>query len=105
MCNKTNEVCENDQCVNVKEVTYYVEIEIDGVNVTDFSMTEIQSAISNLTGIEEDQIRIRVDTNDINEVIRIIVIVDDEKTAEIISKSVNTVIDEGLCKEVQRNQD
>ena len=94
-CNRTDEVCENDQCVIVKEeVTYSVEIEIDGIDVSDLNMTEIQITISNLTGIEEDKLRIRFDTNDNNEVIRIIVIVHDEKTADKISKSINVAIEE-----------
>ena len=93
-CNKTDEVCENDKCVVVKEeVTYYVEIEIDGIDETDLNMTEIQITISNLTGIEEDKIRIQVDTNDNNEIVGIIVIVDDKETAELISKTINEEID------------
>ena len=56
-------------------------------------MTEIQITISDLTGIEADIIRIRVNTNDDNEVVRIIVIVDDERTVEIISKTINTEVD------------
>ena len=52
-------------------------------------MSEIQSTISNLTNIEMDKIRIRVELNDNDEVIHIIVIVDDETTAEIISSKVN----------------
>ena len=73
---------------------YSVEIEVDGINLSDLNMTEIQITINNLTGIEADKLRIRVDTNDNNKVIHIIVIVDDEKTAEIISKSINTEIEE-----------
>ena len=62
-------------------------------------MTEIRISISDLTGIEMDELGIRVDTNDNNdEIICIIVIVDDKETAEIISKSINTIIDEGLCQ-------
>ena len=65
-CNKTNEVCENDQCVIMKEeVTYSVENEVEGINATDLNMTVIQIAISNLTDIDEDIIRIRVDIDEI----------------------------------------
>ena len=56
-------------------------------------MTEIQITISDLTGIETDKLRIRVETNDNNGIIRIIVIVDDEEKVEIISKTINTVVD------------
>ena len=102
-CNNANEVCENDQCVVKEEVPYYVEIEMEGISVNDLNINEIQTTLSDLTGIEMDKLRIRFDTNEKNEIISIIVIVDDEKTAEIISKSVNTIIDEGLCQDVESN--
>ena len=57
-------------------------------------MTEIQTTISDLTGIEEDKFRIQVEINDNNEVIRIIVIVNDEKTAEKINNKINVAIDD-----------
>ena len=88
-CNKSDKVCENDQCVTREEVTYYVEIEVDGINVTDLNMTEIQDTISDLTGIEEDKIRIRVETNDNNDIVHIIVIVDDEESANVVRDKVS----------------
>ena len=88
-CNKTNEICENGQCVMEEEVTHSVVIEIETTDVIDFSMTEIQNTISNLTGIEEDRIRIRVITNDENEIVKIVVVVDDETTAEEIKRRID----------------
>ena len=95
-CNKTKEVCENDQCViSNKEVVYSVIIEtVEGVDVTEFSTTEVFSTISILTGIEADRIKIRVETNDRNGVTHIIIVVDDTTTAEVISNSFNTAIEE-----------
>ena len=55
-CSEADEVCENDQCVANDEVTLYVEIEVEGIDVTDFKMTEIQNTISDLTGIEADEL-------------------------------------------------
>jgi len=88
---KTERVCENDQCIvrEPEKEKYYVEIEVEGINVTNLNMTEIQSTISNLTNIEEDKLRIRVDLNDKDEVTAIIVFVDDETTADIISDKIN----------------
>ena len=96
-CNKSNELCGDDQCITKEELPLYVEIEVEGINVTDLNMTEVKTTISDLTEIEEDKLRIQFDINDNDEIIRIIVIVDDEETAEKISISINTVIDEGLC--------
>ena len=45
-----------------------------------------------LKNIEADKLRTRVDTN--NEIIRIIVIIDDEETAEKIRDKINVAIDE-----------
>ena len=75
-------------------MTYSVEIEVDGLDLTELNMTEIQITISNLTGIETDKLRIRVDINDKNDIVHIIVIVDDEETADRISTSINDAIDE-----------
>ena len=55
---------------------YVVEIDVEGINVTNLNMTEIQTTISDLTGIEADKLKIQVDTNDNNEVTLIVVIVD-----------------------------
>ena len=57
--------------------------------MTNLNMTEIQSTISDLTNIEADKLRIRVDMNEQDEVVAIIIIVDDETTAEIIKDKVN----------------
>ena len=75
-------------------MTFSVEIEVEGIDLSDLNMTEIQTTISDLTGIEADKLRIQVDTNDNNEVIRIIVIVDDKETADKVSKSINSAIEE-----------
>ena len=90
--------CENDKCVVNEEVTYSVVIEIEGIDVTDYSMTEIQITISELTGIEEEKLNIQFDTNDDNEIFRIIVIVDDKEKADKISASIKIVIDNELCQ-------
>ena len=71
--------------------------------MTDFNMTDTQNTLSDLTGIETDKLRIRFDINENNKIIRIIVIVDDEKTAEIIVKFINFVIDNGLCQTEDHN--
>ena len=92
-CNKTDEICENDHCVlKNEEMTYFVEIEVEGIDVTNLNMTEIQSTISNLTGIKAEELKIRADISNNNEVIHIIVIVDDEETAEKVSESINAEI-------------
>jgi len=89
-CNKTDEVCENDQCVNNNEVTpYTVVIEIKEKNVTDVNMTEIRSTISNLTGVEIDKLIIRIVVNDKDGTIQIIVFVNDKTTADELSDKIN----------------
>lgn len=94
-CNKTNEVCENDECVEVKEeVVYTVEIEVEDIDVTYFNLTELQSTISDLTNISSDKLRIRLDTNDDDTIIRIIILVDDKTTAETIKATINVAIKE-----------
>ena len=76
----------------------YVEIDVDGIDLTNLNMTEIQSTISNLTNIETDKLRIRVDINDNDKVVHIIVIVDDKSTADIIKDKISTAIKEGNPK-------
>lgn len=64
------------------------------MDVSDLNMTEIRNTISNLTNIEADKLRIQVVTNDKDEIIRIIVIADDEATADTIRDILNEAIDE-----------
>ena len=95
-CNKSGEVCENDVCVVKKEEKKYsviIEV-INGIHLTDFKMTEIRSVISNLTNIDADKINIRINTNEKDEIIEIIVIVNDETTAEHIKDNINDAIKE-----------
>ena len=102
-CNKTNQICENDQCVTKEEVLYSVVIEVEGIDVTNMNMTEIQRTISNLTNIDTDKIRIRVEVNENNDVTRIIVVVDDQTTAEAIKKRIDSAINEHSQKGIIRH--
>jgi len=97
-CNKSDEICENDQCVIGEEVTFAVVVTVEGVDVTSFNMAEFQSTISNLTSVEADAIRVRFVTNDKGEVIQIIVIVKDEKTAESINSKIKEHEKEGILR-------
>ena len=74
-----------------KEEIQIVEIEVNGIDLTNLNMTEIRSTISNLTSIELDKLRIRVDVNEEDEVVHIIIIVDDDDktTADLISDKIN----------------
>jgi len=89
-CNNTEEakqVCENDQCVEIKsekEEVFTILIEVEGIDVTDYNMTEIRNAISDLTNIEADRLRIRVNMTENDEVLYIIIIPDNKTAAEII---------------------
>ena len=102
-CNGSDEFCEDDKCIIMKEeMTYTVEIEVEGMEVTDMNMTEIRNTISDLTQIEMDKLRIRIDANDNDKISRIIVIADDASTADIISKTINAeIIDQS--QSCQRN--
>ena len=71
------------------EEKYIVEIDVDGIDLTNLNMTEIQSTISNLTSIDEEYIRIQVELNENDEVVRIVVVVDDKTTADTISDKIN----------------
>jgi len=100
-CNSTKEtekVCENDQCIDLEsekeEEVFHVEIEVEGIDLTNLNMSEIQNTISELTNIEKDKLRIRVDLNEKDEVITVIVVVDDKTTAENIVDKINIAIKE-----------
>ena len=91
---KTQRLYENEQCTDNEEMMFYVEIEVEGIDLTNLNVTEIQSTINNLTNIEADKLRIRVDINEQDEVVAVIVIVDDKTTAENIKNTINTAINE-----------
>ena len=105
-CNETSEVCENDQCVVWQKVVYSVVIELEeGIDVSELSMSEIRSATSVLAHVEENKVRIRVEVNEKNEIIRIIVTLSDKTTAEniknIISVEIKEHNQEGFIKHFQ----
>ena len=59
------------------------------MNLTDLDIMELKNNISDMTGIERDKLRIRVDMNEKDETAYIVVVVDDKTTAEKIHKSIN----------------
>ena len=40
-CNRTDEVCENDQCVTNEEEYFAVKIDIEGIDLTYLNRTEV----------------------------------------------------------------
>ena len=68
-----------------------MEIEVEGMNLSSTNLTEIQMAISTLTDIESSGLRIRVDTDENNGIVRVIVVVDDESDAKIIADKINDI--------------
>ncbi len=74
---------ENEEEINI------VIIDVSGIDLTNLNMTEIQCTISDLINIEADELRIRVDMNEQDEVVHILVIVNDKSTADIIKDIIN----------------
>jgi len=74
-----------------------VEIEVIGINVTDLNMTQIRSELSNLTNINEDDLRIRVNVDENDNVVSIIVFTTNRTTADTIGDAVNNKTSE--CKD------
>jgi len=93
MTDKIKQICENYQCKNIEskpdELIYVIEIEVSGIDLTDLNVTQIQCTISDMTGIDLDKLRIGVDTNDKDEIVSILVIVNDKTKAEDIRNSIN----------------
>ena len=63
--------------------------------MSDLSLNETRRIIRGLTGIIEDELRIRFITSEKGEIIQIVVNVDNEKTAEYIRGKVNQCTVEG----------
>ena len=68
------------------------------MTIGDDNMTEILSAISNLANFDPAQIRIRFVTNDKDEVVQILVIVNDETIAKNINSEINKHDKEGVFR-------
>ena len=97
-CNSTEKikrVCEEDQCKVVEgdkeKETITIEIEVEGLDAANFNASEVQIVLSNLTNIEADKLRIQAEINDKNQVVRVVVVVEDQNTAEVISEAVNEI--------------
>ena len=67
----------------------YVEIEVEGIDLTNFNETEFLGSVSDLTNIDPDKLRIRAEVNENDEVVRVLVFVSGTSIAETVSERVN----------------
>jgi len=68
-----------------------IVIELDPVDESEVNETEVISVISQLTGIDEDKIVVKVDTDDKGNVVSIIVYVNEDTNAEVVVEAVNKI--------------
>jgi len=96
---KIQRLYDNDECIDDEgEIKLYVEIEVEGLDLRNLNMTEIQSVISDVTNIGANKLSIHAEINEKDEVVYIIVIEDDETTANTIKDKINNAINEGNPK-------
>ena len=91
MCNSTNEtnrVCvNNEQCVEKKNVKKpYIEVDVDdSLKILDVNLTTTTDTISLLCNVSSSGITVGYESDDDGNIIRIIIYVDDEDTANIVA--------------------
>ena len=92
LCTGDNQICMNDRCEEEETLNdnWKVVIDVDEMSVTDWTSTELLSIISKWSGVDAENMKIGIETNDEGQIIRIIVIVKDEHDANSIVRSVES---------------
>jgi len=104
-CNSTNEAkwtCVSGECVNedMLDDEWRIEFEIEDLNMSEFNSRQILMIISDSSGIDINAIDIASQIDDNGRVVKIIVIVNDEQTANTIAEILNTYESEGCNSNV-----
>jgi len=102
VCTSDNECVESD--VQIEDGKTIV-IQIKPVDSEDVNISKIVSIVSNLTGIDREQMKITIEIDERGRVVRILIYVQDRKTAEIIAKKVDEITIENcvyvLCQKIR----
>jgi len=97
---KTNRVCVNHRCIDDETIKKtYVEVELDeGVKATEVNVAAIIEAISALCEISSDLIEIGYVLDSNGNVLRVLVFVGDEQTANIVLQTIQSLEQGSNCK-------
>jgi len=90
--NDADKICLNDECVarsTVEGERWVVEVTLNEVYLKEFNSTWVIETISDATGIEADKIKINLDIDGTGKIMRVIVLVDDQNAATIISDALS----------------
>jgi len=97
-CGRKGQTCEDDKCVEIKPEDerddIVIEIEVEDMNVTLMDLTDIKRQISDLASIEEEDLKVRVESDDDGRILHIVVIFDGEESAFFVSEVLNEAIKE-----------
>ena len=102
-CNNSdgiNRVCTTDNKCEERESfrqEWIVVIELNSTNFDEMNSTELIETISNISGVDPDTIKIGVEMDDHGKIVRIIVFVSNQQTAEAIIKAINAM-EEDECQ-------
>ena len=94
LCTSTDEVeriCIDGRCEEIQRIytdEWIVEIEVEGIEAVDLNTTELLQNISSVSNIDVQELRIATEIDDKGRVVRILVFVKDEETAQIVETSV-----------------
>jgi len=99
---KTSFVCVNNECLEEgANEGWSVIVDVSELNVTDFSSDETLDELSRHTGIDVNDMSIGTETDGNGVILRLIVYVEDEETATIVTNKVNEMALE--CSQLQES--
>jgi len=107
MCNSTSEetkMCEGGKCITVdnNEEADSVVIILENATTADLNLTEFRNTVEVVTGINTQDLTIRSEITEGGNVVRIVVIVGDESTAQIIADALkDNPSQDGILKYVK----
>jgi len=103
LCKETKgpHICMNGKCVDEEILNqnnvFAVEIFVEGKTSTELDMKKILQSVSNVSGIEIDHLQVGVEIDEQGQVIRILVLLEDEQSAQIVADSINSIDESQEC--------
>jgi len=98
-CTGADHVCMDDKCVSTKttEKPWSVTIDINETLAADVDVAEALDTISTLCGVQQSTLKVALEINDDGYVVGVIILVDDESTAQLITSVMAEISKNETC--------
>ena len=91
---KNYEMCVDDKCEkNLNDESLMaIEVELSGVNASDYDSDEVKKSISEASGVDASSPKIGAEANDAGQIVHVFILVRDDESVERVMKAVERCI-------------